>query len=95
MFVTGRLFEHIFKTVAGEVGLLAEVEIVADTLWLKDIAVYPTHVNELHIGQTEVKKCLLQIEEWARIEGFRRLRITGTRMSGASKGRRVNFTRVL
>ncbi len=49
MFRAGALFEHTFRTIGGEIGLLAEVRIMADTLWLKDIAVYPAHGEKLMI----------------------------------------------
>ncbi len=95
MFRPGDLFEYSFSTTGGEVGLLAEVQILADTLWLRDIAVYPVRGNKLLIGSTEVKRCLSQLEDMARSNGFRRLRISGKRFSGATKGRQVDLTRVL
>ena len=95
MFRTGELFEYSFNTTGGEVGFLAEVRVVADTLWLKDIAIYPVRGDRLLIGSSEVKKCLSQLEDMARTNGFRRLRITGKRFSGAARGRRVDLTRVL
>ena len=95
MFRAGEIFEHSFRTIGGEVGLLAEVRITADTIWLKDVAIYPVHGEKLIIGSTEVKKCLTQLEDMARTSGFQRLRITGKRVSGASKGRRVNLMRIL
>jgi hypothetical protein len=95
MFRAGELFEHSFRTSGGEIGLLAEVRILADTLWLKDIAVYPVHGEKLIVGSTEVKKCLSQLEGMARTNSFRRLRITGKRVSGAAKGRQVDLMRIL
>ena len=95
MFRAGELFEYSFQTIGGEVGFLAEVRITADTLWLKDIAVYPAHEEKLIIGSAEVKRCLTQLEEMARTGGFRRLRITGMRVSGAAKGRQVDLMRIL
>ena len=95
MFVAGELFEHTFQTHAGEVGFLAEVRVIATTLWLKDIAVYPAQAGELQLGTKETRNCLNQIKKWALAAAFSELRITGERVSGASKGRAVRITRVL
>jgi hypothetical protein len=94
-FVSDELFEHVFQTSAGEIGLLAEIQILETTLWLKDIAVYPTQVDQIRIGTREARNCLNQIMEWALTQGFQELRITGERMSGVSKGRKVEIKRVL
>ena len=95
IFRVGELFEHKFHTIGGEIGLLAEVRIVADLLWLKDIAVYPVHGDKLIVGSIEVRKCLSELQGMAQTSGFRRLRITGKRVSGAAKGRQVDLTRIL
>jgi len=36
------LFEYQFEVGSDAIGFLAEIEIVGDTLHLKDIAIYPT-----------------------------------------------------
>lgn len=70
-FVSGELFEHVFQTPAGEIGLLAEVRVMETTLWLKDIAVYPTQVDYLRVGTAETRNCLNQIMKWALAQGFK------------------------
>src|SRR5277367_5171057 len=96
MFLKNDLFEYRFETVAGTIGFLAEVEIDGDTLHLKDVAVYPIGSSTaVAAGTGEILKALRVLEGLAREQGFRRLRITGQRLSGANPGADVEIERSL
>lgn len=89
-FEDGALYERAVETPAGWIDVLAEIVVLGDRLELRDIAVYPRSATPLEVSVSE----LLQ---WARLAldeiaaaGFEEVRVTGTRLSGARPGRRVD-----
>jgi hypothetical protein len=63
-----------------------------ETLHLKDIAVYPRAADTADIGTRAVRMIRNRLATRARRAGFSKLRVTGTRLSGAKKGRSVDVT---
>jgi hypothetical protein len=90
-FIDGDLYERSFETPAGRVDVLAEIVLNESQIELRDIAVYPSGGDRLTISPRE----LLGWARLAMIEmaeaGFDELLVTGTRLSGARPGRRVNL----
>ena len=72
--------------------MAAETVIDGRTLHLKDIAVYPKGAGSLQLGPREVMALRSQLAAEARAMGFERLRITGTRLTGANPGKTVDIT---
>ncbi len=91
-FVDGELYERSFDTPAGQIDVLAEIVVTGATVELRDLVVYPRDVVRLTVSPGELLG-------WARLavaeiaeEGFAELRVTGTRLTGASPGRRLDLT---
>ena len=91
MFEDGGLYERSFETPAGWIDVLAEIVIEGNRLELHDIAVYPRGSSRVEVSAAEMLR-------WARVAlteiaraGFAEVRVTGTRLSGASPGRRVDL----
>lgn len=91
-FADGELHERSFDTPAGQIDVLAEIVITGLTIELRDIVVYPSGAVRLTVSPGELLG-------WARLavaeiadEGFAELRVTGTRLTGASPGRRLDLT---
>ena len=91
-FADGELYERSFDTPAGQIDVLAEIVITESTIELRDIVVYPRDAIRLRVSPRELLG-------WARVavaeiadEGFAELRVTGTRLTGASPGRRLDLT---
>jgi hypothetical protein len=91
-FADGELYERSFDTPAGQIDVLAEIVITGLTIELRDIVVYPSGAVRLTVSPGELLG-------WARLalaeiadEGFAELRVTGTRLTGASPGRRLDLT---
>jgi hypothetical protein len=91
-FTDGELYERSFDTPAGQIDVLAEIVITGLTIELRDIVVYPSGAVRLTVSPGELLG-------WARLavaeiadEGFAELRVTGTRLAGASPGRRLDLT---
>jgi len=74
-----------------KIELLAEPISEGDTLHLKDIAVYPRTAEAVDVGAGAVLTIRKQLMTQARRLGFARLRVTGTRLSGAREGRTVDI----
>ena len=91
MFIHGELYERAFETRAGVVELLAEVVIDGSTLELRDLAVYPTASQRLHVSPAELLGAARQALQDAREQGFEVVKITATRLTGARPGRRVTL----
>jgi hypothetical protein len=81
-----------FETPSGTVEIIAEVVIEGSCLHLKDIAIYPRGAVKLSVGVREVLSARGRLAREARALGFRQLRVTGRRLSGANPGRLVDFT---
>ena len=91
-FADGELYERSFDTPAGQIDVLAEIVITGLTIELRDIGVYPSGAVRLTVSPGELLG-------WARLavaeiadEGFAELRVTGTRLTGASPSRRLELT---
>jgi len=81
-----------FGTPDGRVEMMAQAIIQGDLLILDEIAVFPAGPARLSIGTAELWGLFGQLRAEFRGMGFRRLRIVGTRLSGANPGRRVDIT---
>jgi hypothetical protein len=90
-FIDRDLYERSFETPAGPVDVLAEIVLHETQIELRDIAVYPSGGSHFTISPTELlgwaRLAMLEIAE----AGFDELLVTGTRLSGARPGRRVNL----
>jgi hypothetical protein len=91
-FVDGELYERSFDTPAGQIDVLAEIVVSGLTIELRDIVVNPRDAVRLTVSPGELLV-------WARLAmaemadfGFTELRVTGTRLTGASPGRRLDLT---
>jgi hypothetical protein len=91
-FADGELYERSFDTPAGQIDVLAEIVITGSMIELRDIVVYPRDAVRLSVSPRELLG-------WARLamaeiadEGFAELRVTGTCLTGAGLGRRLDLT---
>jgi RHS repeat-associated protein len=91
-FRSGDIILKEFQTSKGMLDVAAEVQVVGQTLHLKDIAVFPRGTEVLSLGTREVAALRNQLAQEARSFGFDQLRITGTRISGANPGKTVDTT---
>jgi hypothetical protein len=89
---SGDLFERVFPTPAGDVALLAEVEIDGATLVLKDVAVYPVEPVRLSVGPATIARSRDALATEIAALGFDSLRLIGIRFSGAAPGKEVDVT---
>jgi hypothetical protein len=80
-----------FSPPKGTIEMLAETSIKGKTLHLKDVAIYPKGVQKLQIGHREVAALRDQLANEAKKLGFKKLRITGHRYTGANKGKDVDL----
>jgi RHS repeat-associated protein len=80
-----------FATGAGTVSMMAEAVISGKTLHLKDIAVYPKDASNLQVGTKGMLELLGRLKVEAGRQGFKELRITGLRFSGAKPGKEVDL----
>ena len=90
-FVTGDLFERSFDTTAGRIDVLADVHITGRTIELRDIAVYPDGAEQLQVDLADLARSARTLLQELADAGFDRVVITGTRVSGARRGRRVHL----
>lgn len=89
-FGDSELYERSFETPAGRVDVLAEIVVSGSRIELRDIAVYPRDAHRLNIAPEELLGwARLAIEEFISA-GFEELRVTGTRLSGMRRGRRID-----
>lgn len=86
------LFEWSIELGHATIELLAEPIAEGETLHLKDIAVYPRAADTADIGTRAVRMIRNRLATRARRADFSKLRVTGTRLSGAKKGRSVDVT---
>jgi hypothetical protein len=90
-FEHGGLFERSFETPAGWVDVLAEVVVAGRRLELRDMAVYPRSAARLDVSLTLLMRWARGALDEVRQAGFTEVRVTATRLSGASPGRRVDL----
>ncbi len=81
-----------FETPRGTIDIIAEVVVEGVCLHLKDIAIYPRKAVRLSVGVREVLAARGRLAREAHALGFRQLRVTGRRLSGANPGRLVDLT---
>jgi hypothetical protein len=91
-FRSGEVILREFQTSKGILDVAAETQVIGRTLHLKDIAVFPRGTKALNLGTREVAALRNQLSQEARALGFDKLRITGTRITGASPGKSVDIT---
>jgi RHS repeat-associated protein len=91
-FKSGDIIIKEFSTSKGPLEMAAETIIDAKTLHLKDIAVYPKGAGNFELGAKEVLAVKNQLISEAKAMGFDKLRISGTRYSGAKPGKVVDVT---
>lgn len=89
----GALFEWHVVVEGVPIELLAEVEVSGSTLHLLDVAVFPVGVERADLGLRPLMRAARsELFPVLRAAGFSRLRVTATRLSGASPGRIVDLT---
>lgn len=92
-FQSGTLFEWAVELGEVRIEVLAEIVVLEEVLHLRDIAIFPTGTERASVGAAALMKVLRrELIPQIRSEGFRRLRITGTRLSGARPGRTLDIT---
>jgi hypothetical protein len=77
------LFEWRVDLERATIELLGEPIAEGETLHLKEIAVYPRATDTADIGARAVLTIRNQLTARVRRAGFSKLRVTGTRLSGA------------
>ena len=90
-FRSGDVILREFQTLKGILDIAAEAQVAGRTLHLKDIAVFPRGTEALNLGSREVMALRNQLTQEARALGFKQLRITGTRVTGANPGKTVDI----
>ena len=92
-FAPGVLFEWAAEIAGVRVELLAEVETAGTTVHLRDIAIYPVGMPTAQVGAAGLVRALRRaLLPELRAAGFERVRITGTRLSGARPGRSLDIS---
>ncbi len=88
-------YDEIFEVPGGRVGVLADIFIIGDMIEVRDTSFYAVGVEHLAIGTAQVRVICRTIETLCVEWGFKRLRMTGDRLTGAGKGRHVDLERIL
>jgi hypothetical protein len=88
-------YDREFEVPKGRFSVMADVHIFGDMVELQELSIYPIDAEKLAVGTAVLRSIYRKIEVAARQAGFRRLRITGGRITGASRGRRVKLDRRL
>ena len=87
------LFERGFDVAGAVIELLAEVVVEGSTLHLRDIAIFPAGTERVSVGGRALLHVLRsELVRELRGYGFDRVHITGTRLTGAHPGRKVDLT---
>ncbi len=90
---TGEFLEWHADIEDTRIELLAEVEVSGTTLHLRDVAIYPVGVDRGAVGVAALLRAARAgLFPAVREAGFDRLRVSGTRLSGARPGRIVDVT---
>jgi hypothetical protein len=91
-FVHGELYERSFETAGGTtIEVLAEIVVDGPRVELRDVAVYPRTAGRSSVSPAELLVWARLAVDEIRAAGFEELRVTGTRLSGATAGRRVDL----
>jgi hypothetical protein len=80
---------------ADRFGVLADVHIIGDRIELLDLSLYPVGPDHLPVGASQIRAIYREIESSCVQLGFKRLRMTAERLSGAGRGSRVDLERSL
>lgn len=89
----GELFEWVFPTPEGGIGILAEVAIEGGTLILRGVAVYPaTGAIRISVGTGMLVAAKNALAAEVAGMGFTGLRIVGRRISGAAPEKEIDLT---
>lgn len=95
VFKAGELFEDSIEVNGIHVGLLAETEIVGDTVTLKNIAIYSDQGDVPNqIGMGPMIKWSKKLKKVGAAQGFKMIKVEGFRVpnsSSANPGREVKF----
>ena len=91
-FLSGELFERSYEAPSGIVEVLAEIVLEGRRLELRDIAIYPRGPARIDVPVDALMAWVRKLVDEVQAAGFDELRITGTRLSGARAGRRVDVT---
>jgi hypothetical protein len=87
------LFEWAVDLEGVRIEVLAEVVVLEEVLHLRDIAIFPIGTEQAAVGVAGLMRALRrELIPQIRAEGFQRLRITGTRLSGARPGRTLDIS---
>lgn len=78
-----------FATPKGPLGLLAEATVKGKTLHLENIVVYACEQESLVLGTAQLRALQKGLLEGVKGMGFDKLRVTGSRLTGANPGRLV------
>jgi hypothetical protein len=91
----GESYDRFFDLPEGKVGVLADIYVEGETLVLYNLSVYPVDHERLNAGVRNLLRIRRQMELDALLLGYKRIRITGKRLTGASPGREVDVKRRL
>lgn len=81
------LFQRAYTSKKGTVDLLAESRADGKTLHLSDIAIYPRGAKKLELGMHDLLRLKNHLLADAHAQGFSKLHVTGTRLTGAKPGK--------
>ena len=90
-FADGDVILRELDTSQGILDVAAEVEIKGGTLHLKGIAIFPRGSENLDLGPREVLALRSKLAQEAADLGFDKLRISGTRVTGANPGKQPDL----
>ncbi len=88
-------YDQIIDTPVGQVALMADVYIMGDMVELKELSFYPIGREHLRLGTAKIREIYRQIEAELKAIGYKKIRITGHRVTGASPGRGIHLERRL
>jgi hypothetical protein len=88
----GDVYDRIFSTSGGDIGVPAEVDVEGTALVLDDLAIYPTGAATLGVGARTIVALRDQLARDIASLGYTALRLIGTHATGASPGKVVNLT---
>jgi hypothetical protein len=92
----GESYDRYFETDQGRIGVIADIYVSDEVFELRDLIIYPEDpVDRLEVGTQTIRSILRTIEVEVRSMGYRELRITADRVSGANPGKHVDLRREL
>ena len=88
-FIDKVLFIETFGTLAGDLEVLARIQVAGSTLRLLEISVAPADPAATEPGYHVLRGIMEQITGAASAQGFRMVEFEGERINGATAGRRA------